>query len=231
MALNRPRRIIATLMALVALAGLSAPAALAARLRVEAPSQTVFQGRAKPFVGTLKGHTTKKKTALGALVTAARREHFALGLKWSDSFGGAWKGFFLSAVAGITPPNTAFWAFKVNQKLSAFGIGATAVDKHDNILVYYTTFDPDTGATQPTLGLHVSDRTPNAGSQVTISVRAYDDAGTATPAANSWVWVNGVGTQTDGNGRATVRLSEGRYRVRATSPGDIRSRSLWVRAS
>jgi hypothetical protein len=232
LATNRPRRIIATLLALVALAGLSAPAALAARLRVEAPHRTVFQGRATPFVGTLKGHTTTQKTALGALVTAARRTPFSLGLKWSDAFGGAWNGFYLASIAGITaPPATAFWAIKVNQKLSSNGIGSTVVHKRDNVLVYYTTFDPDTFATQPTLGLRVSDRTPEARSAVTFTVLAYDDAGTATPAANAWVWIDGVGTRTDQNGTATVRLRAGRFHVRATSPGDIRSRSLWVRAS
>jgi Domain of unknown function (DUF4430) len=228
---NRPRRIIATLVALLALAGLSASPALATSVRVEGPAGTVFQGRAKPFVGTLKGHTTKRRTALGALVTAARRESFSLGLKWSDSFGGAWNGFYLASVAGISPPATAYWAVKVNQTLTASGIGATTVRKRDKVLVYYTTYDPDTFATQPTLGLHVSDRTPDAGSTVTVVVRAYDDAGTATRAANAWVWINGVGTQTDAHGTATVRLAAGRYRVRATSPGDIRSPSLWVRAS
>jgi len=231
LAANRLRRITATLVALLALAAASAPAAVATSLRVEGPAQQVFQGRVKPFVGTLKGHTTTKKTALGALVTAARRTPFSLGLKWSDSFGGAWNGFYLSSIAGVAPPSTAFWAVKVNQKLSASGIGSTRVSRGDKVLVYYTTFDPDTYATQPTLALSASSRHPEAGSQVTFMVKAYDDAGTAAPAANAWVWVNGVASHADANGTMTLRLAHGAYHVHATSPGDIRARWLWVHAS
>ena len=231
MAANRLRRITAAIVALLALAGVSAPAALATSLRVEAPTHTVFQGRVKPFIGTLKGHTTTKPTALGALVTASRRKPFRVGLSWSDSFGGGWKGFFLTSVAGIKPPVSAFWALKVNQKSSIHGLGGTVVGPHDKVLIYYTTYDPDTGATRPTLGLSASSRHPQARSQVTFTVRAYDDAGVATPAAGAWVWVNGAATRADANGTVTVRLAAGRYHVHATSPGDIRSRWLWVHAS
>jgi hypothetical protein len=231
LALNRLRRTIVTLVALLAVAAASAPSAVATSLRVEAPTHTVFQGRVKPFVGTLKGHTTTKKTALGALVTAARRTPFAVGLKWSDAFGGAWNGFYLTSIAHITPPSTAFWALKVNQKLSPRGIGSTRVGRHDKVLFYYTTFDPGTFATQPTLGLSASSRHPAGRARVTFTVRAYDDSGAATAAAGAWVWVNGVGTQADGTGTVSLRLAKGRYHVHATCQGDIRSRWLWVRAS
>src|SRR5262249_56651106 len=113
-----------TLVALLAIAAVSAPAAVATGLRVEGPRHQVFQGRVKPFVGTLKGHTTTKKTALGALVTAARRTPFTLGLKWSDAFGGGWNGFYLSSVADITPPSSAVWAAKGNQTPAATGIAS-----------------------------------------------------------------------------------------------------------
>ena len=231
LAAHRLRRITATSVALLALAAASAPAAVATSLRVEGPTKQVFQGRVKPFVGTLKGHTTTHKTALGALVTASRRAPFSLGLKWSDAFGGAWNGFYLTSVAGITPPSTAFWAVKVNQTLSATGIGSTRVAKGDKVLVYYTTFDPNTYATQPTLALSASSRHPEPGSQVTFTVKAYDDAGTASAAAGAWVWINGAATRADANGTVTVRVARGAFHVHATSPGDIRSRWLWVRAS
>ena len=45
------------------------------------------------------------------------------------------------------------------------------------------------------------------------------------------VWVNGVGLDADAGGAVTLRLAKGSYRVRATSPGEIRSRTLWVHAS
>jgi hypothetical protein len=231
LATNRLRRIIATLVALLVLAAVSVPPALATSLRVEGPTHTVFQGRVKPFVGTLKGHTTTQKTALGALVTAARRTPFTLGLQWSDSFGGAWNGFFVSSIAGISPPSTAFWALKVHQTLTATGIGSTPIGKRSKVLIYYTTFNPVTFATQPTLGLTASSRRPEANTSVTFTVRSFDDAGTPTAAAGAWVWVNGVGEHADSSGRVTVRLAQGGYQVRATSPGAIRSRTLWVRAS
>jgi hypothetical protein len=231
LATNRPRRIIATLVALLTLATWSVPSALATSLRVEGPGHTVFHGNVKPLVGTLKGHTTTQKTALGALVTASRNAGFGLGLSWSDAFGGAWDGFFVKSIAGISPPPTAFWALKVNQTLSATGIGSTPVSKGSKVLIYYTTFDPVTFATQPTLGLNASSRRPEANTNVTFTVRAFDDAGTPSPAAGAWVWVNGVASQADAGGKVTVRLAQGRYQVRATSPGDIRSRTLWVHAS
>jgi hypothetical protein len=231
LATDRLRRIIASLVVLLVLAAVSVPSALATSLRVEGPGHTVFQGKVKPFVGTLKGHTTTQKTALGALVTASRRVPFTLGLHWSDAFGGAWNGFYVGSIAGITPPSSAFWALKVNQTLTATGIGSTPVGKRSKVLVYYTTFDPVTFATQPTLGLAASSGRPEANTSVTFTVRSFDDAGTPTAAAGAWVWVNGVAAQADTAGKVTVRLAQGRYRVRATDPGAIRSRTLWVRAS
>ena len=59
-----------------------------------------------------------------------------------------------------TPPVTAFWAFKLNQKLASSGLGSTRVTRDSHVLVYYTTFDPETGATQPTLGITASTRRP-----------------------------------------------------------------------
>ena len=86
MAIHRHRLIIATLAALLVPAALAGPA-LAAHVRVEGKSHSIFQGNARPFVGTLRGHTTTKQTALGSLVTASRRQPFALGLTWSDCCG------------------------------------------------------------------------------------------------------------------------------------------------
>jgi len=64
LAIHRLRLIIATLVALLVPAAVAGPAS-AAHLRVEGKTQTIFQGDAKPFVGTLQGHTTTKRTALG----------------------------------------------------------------------------------------------------------------------------------------------------------------------
>ena len=233
MAIHRLRLIVVTVVAALLMAALAAAPALATGLRVEAPHRTVFQGQVKPFVGTLRGHTTTKPTALGAVVTASRRVPFSLDLNWSDQFGGAWNGFFVNAIAGVGTTNSHFWAFKMNQKLvTDTGLGSTTVGRGDHVLLYYTGFGPPPDyATKPTLGLRASDRTVEAGSTVTLTVSSYDDAGTGTPAADSVVWVNGVGLDADAGGAVSLRLAKGSYRVRATSPGAIRSRTLWVHAS
>jgi hypothetical protein len=231
LAINRLRLLFTALIAAMLLALSSVAPALAAGLRVEAPGGTVFQGHVTPFVGTLRGHTTTESTALGALVTASRAKPFSLGLGWSDSFGGAWNGFYVTSIAGITPPPTAFWALKVNQTLAAVGFGAAPVTSSSRVLVYYTTYDPVTFATQPTLGLGRSAGHVEPGGSVTFTVRSFDDAGAPSVAAGAWVWVNGVASHADSAGHVTVRLSAGSYRVRATMPGAIRSPTLRVRAS
>jgi hypothetical protein len=230
LAIHRLRLIIATLAALLVPAGLAGPA-LAAHVRVEGKSHSIFQGNARPFVGTLRGHTTTKQTALGSLVTASRKQPFALGLAWSDCCGGAWNGFFVSSIDHVTPPVTAFWAFKLNQKLAGSGLGSTRVTRNSHVLVYYTTFDPGTGATEPTLGITASTRRPPVNGRVTFTVSSYDDAGTATPAADARVRVNGVPHDVNASGTVTLRLARGTSSVRAVEPGSIRSQKLWVHAS
>jgi hypothetical protein len=228
---HRLRLIIAALAALLVPAALAGPA-LAAHVRVEGKSRSIFQGNARPFVGTLRGHTTTKRTALGSLVKASRKQPFALRLTWSDCCGGAWNGFFVSSIAHVTPPfSTAYWAFKLNQKLSSSGLGSTRVTRDSHVLVYYTTFDPATGATEPTLGIKASTRKPPVNGTVTFRVRSYDDAGTATPAAGALVRVNGVPHTVNANGAVTLRFARGASSVRAVEPGAIRSQKLWVHAS
>lgn len=230
MAIHRLRLIIATLAALLVPAALAGPA-LAAHVRVEGQSKSIFQGNARAFVGRLQGHTTTKRTALGSLVTASRRQPFALGLTWSDCCGGAWGGFFVLSIAHVTPPSSAYWAFKLNQKLTSSGLGSTRVTRDSHVLVYYTTFDPATGATQPTLGITASTKRPPANGTVTFRVNSYDDAGTATPAAGAFVRVNGVPHTVNANGAVRLRFSPGTSTVRAFEPGAIRSQKLWVHAS
>jgi hypothetical protein len=226
----RVRQLLAALAVTLSLALLGAVPALATDIRVETPRGTVFQGNVKPFVGTLRGHRTTRETALGAVVTASRTKPFPIGLKWSDAFGGGWAGFFLDSVNGIPGSSSAYWAVKVDQKLTQVGIGSAPVTGSSHVLIYYTTFDPSTFATQRTLGIGTSAARVKPGGSVTFSVASYDDAGHAAAAAGAWVWVNGAASQTDAHGRLTVRLSEGRYKVRATAPGTIRSRTLWVQA-
>jgi hypothetical protein len=230
LAIHRLRLIIATLVALLVPAAVAGPA-LAAHLRVEGKTQTIFQGHAKPFVGTLQGHTTTRQTALGSLVTASRKQPFQLGLKWFDCCGGGWSGFFVDSINHNTPPSTAFWGFKIGHRAASAGLGSTKVTADSHVLVYYTTFDPVTGASEPTLDITASTLRPAANGNVTFTVRAYDDAGTGTPAADAAVRVNGISHDLNANGKVTLRFAAGRTQVRAVEAGAIRSQKLWVRAS
>jgi hypothetical protein len=236
---HRLRATAAVIAALIALAIGAAPAAAQTPIRVENSKATLFQGSVTPVTGTLKdntgaSHTTAKSTALGALVAASRgANRFTLDLGWFDGLGGGWAGFYLAGVNGVTPPSNAFWALKVNQKLASVGLGTQTVGDKANVLVYYTTTDPVTFATEPTLGIGVSSPTVEPGGRVTITVSQYDDAGNKSAAAGAWILVNGQQrVQTGMTGVATVRLAKsGQYRIKATKAGTIRSRKLWVTAA
>ena len=239
MANHRLRATAAVIAALIALAIGAAPAAAQTPIRVENSKATLFQGSVTPVTGTLKdntgaSHTTAKSTALGALVAASRGANpFTLDLGWFDGLGGGWAGFYLAGVNGVTPPSNAFWALKVNQKLASVGLGTQTVGDKANVLVYYTTTDPVTFATEPTLGIGVSSPTVEPGGRVTITVSQYDDAGNKSAAAGAWILVNGQQrVQTGMTGVATVRLAKsGQYRIKATKAGTIRSRKLWITAT
>ena len=239
MANHRLRATAAVIAALIALAIGAAPAAARTPIRVENSKATLFQGSVTPVTGTLKdntgaSHTTAKSTALGALVAASRGANpFTLDLGWFDGLGGGWAGFYLAGVNGVTPPSNAFWALKVNQKLASVGLGTQTVGDKASVLVYYTTTDPVTFATEPTLGIGVSSPTVEPGGRVTITVSQYDDAGNKSAAAGAWILVNGQQrVQTGMTGVATVRLAKsGQYRIKATKAGTIRSRKLWVTAA
>ena len=239
MANHRLRATAAVIAALIALAIGAAPAAAQTPIRVENSKSTLFQGSVTPVTGTLKdntgaSHTTAKSTALGALVAASRgANRFTLDLGWFDGLGGGWAGFYLAGVNGVTAPSNAFWALKVNQKLASVGLGTQTVGDKASVLVYYTTTDPVTFATEPTLGIGVSSPTVEPGGRVTITVSQYDDAGNKSAAAGAWILVNGQQrVQTGMTGVATVRLAKsGQYRIKATKAGTIRSRKLWVTAA
>jgi hypothetical protein len=225
--LHRLRLTFAAAVAAVAILVAAGPAAAAkihVALRVEGPSHTVFTGRPVPFTGTVKGHRLSQPTPLGALLTASHNHHFGVGLTWFSCC-----GFFVDSIAGRAGDASHFWAFKVGHALSPIGAGSVKATPGMHALFYWTTFDPDTGATEPTLGLKTTSRNLERGETATFTVVAYDDAGTATPAAHAWVSVNGAATQAGSLGRVRVRFTRtGTFGVRATRPGAIRSPIKWV---
>lgn len=211
-------------LAILVAAGPAAAAKVHVSVRVEGPRHTVFAGRPAPFTGTIKGHALSQPTPLGALITASRNHDFGLRLKWFSCC-----GFFVNSVAGTPGDASHFWAFKVGHVLSSIGAGSVTATPGMHALFYWTTFDPSTGATEPTLGLKTPSRNVEPGANTTFTVVSYDDAGTVTPAAHAWVSVNGAATQAGSLGRVTLRfMRRGTYAVRATLPDAIRSPTVWV---
>jgi hypothetical protein len=231
LARTRPKHLAAAL-AVLAVIGLGAaqPAAAAApvhvKVRVEGPSTTVTQSHPVPLTGTFAGHQLSTPTALGALLKAGRVHHFRVGLQWFDCC-----GFFVNSIAGIPGDATHFWAFKVGHTLSSIGAGAIPATPGLSVLFYYTTFDPVTGATEPTLGLS-GHKTATVGTAQTFTITSFDDAGKATAAARAWLDVGGIAVHADSTGHVTVQFGHtGTFAVRATESGAIRSRTIWVHVS
>jgi hypothetical protein len=219
--------VLATLLALIA-APTAASAAVRVHLRVEGPSSTVVASRPVPFVGTVKGHSLAQPTPLGALITATRNHGVPLGLQWFDCC-----GFFVNSVDGVAGDATHFWAFKVGNVLAANGAGSTPAVAGQHLLFYYTTFDPVTFATEPTLGINATRRSVHRFGKVRFRVTAYDDAGAGTAVAGANIWRNGrIVAHTNAKGKATLKFRRrGTYPVRATSAGKIRSQRLWITVS
>ena len=229
MARTRLHRL-AILVAVWAAAGLAAAQSATAatpvhvKVRVEGPAHTVTQSRQVPVTGTFAGHKLSGPTALGALLAAGRHRHFHVGLEWFDCC-----GFFVNSVAGVPGDATHFWAFKVGHTLSTIGAGAVKATPGMSALFYYTTFDPNTGATEPTLGLDPANRTIAPGATVTFTVSSWDDAGHGSAAGGAWVNVNGIATRADSAGHLSVQFTHtGTFPVKATLAGTIRSRTIWV---
>jgi hypothetical protein len=201
----------------------AAAAPVHVKVRVEGPAATVTQSHPVPITGTFSGHQLSSPTALGALLAAGRQHHFPIALQWFDCC-----GFFVNSIAGVPGDATHFWAFKVGHALSSIGAGAIPATRGLSVLFYYTTFDPNTGATEPTLGLS-GPKDVTRGGTATFVVSSWNDAGHGSPAGGAWVSVGGIATRADATGRLTVQFTRtGTYPVRATRAGTIRSRTIWV---
>jgi hypothetical protein len=218
---------LAAMVAVSAVLGLGAAQASAAavhvHVRVEGPTTTITQSDPAPITGTFAGHPLSTPTALGALLAAGRQHHFHVALQWFDCC-----GFFVNSIAGLPGDATHFWAFKVGHTLSSLGAGAVPAKPGLSVLYYYTTFNPATGATEPTLGLDGS-RTVGRGGTVTFTVTSWNDAGRMRAAGDALVSVGGIAVHSDSTGHLTVQFSRaGTFPVRATLAGAIRSRTIWV---
>ena len=204
-----------------------ATAATHVNLRVEGPAHTIVASNPQAFVGQVNGHNLARPTVLGGLITATSNHDIPLDLQWFDCC-----GFFVNSIDGVAADATHYWAFKIGRRLAALGAGETPASDR-RILFYYTSFDPVTFETQPTLNLTSTPRAIGHGGQVRFTVTGYDDFGNGTREAGARVWEQGrIVGRTDADGRATLTFPRaGAYPVRATFAGTIRSQRLWVTVS
>ena len=222
----RPKHLATTVAVAVTLglgATQTAAAAVHVHVRVEGPTATITQSDPAPITGTFIGHPLSTPTALGALLAAGRQHRFQVGLQWFDCC-----GFFVNSIARTPGDSAHYWAFKVGHTLSSIGAGSIKAAPGLSVLYYYTTFNSETGATEPTLGLD-GRRTVGRGGSVTFTVTSWNDAGNGRAAGGALVSVGGVGVHANSAGHLTVQFSRaGTYPVRAALTGAIRSRTIWV---
>jgi len=196
------RKIPLTLAALLALAALAVPAALAARVsvRVEGRSQTIYN--------PLQTRFEAGATALQALDAASLRGEFYYHVQGS-SFGN-----YVDHIGRYRAEGSSGWTFKVNGVSPPVGAENVSLRHGDRVLWYWATFGPSGGP--PTLLLQRTGRN-------CYRAVAENDQGVDRPAAGAVLHVDGRRVRTRG-GRACV----GRHRgaVRATMAGALRSNAL-----
>ena len=118
------------------------------------------------------------------------------------------------------------WVYKVGRKQATAGAGDPSgpfgrgrLRQNRRVTWYYCRASAE-GECQPSLDLRVS--TPGAG-QVSIRVIAYDDAGKGVPAAGAEVRLGGLTAIANAEGLASFTVAPGRYGVRATRTGNVRT--------
>ena len=182
-----------------------------------------------PFTGTLKDNTG----------IAIRRSQSTAWARWSPASRDA-NPFTLDAAAGSTAwaaagtgssspsingdgglRRTPSGRSRSTRSWPSASAPQTVGRRRPDVLVYYTTFDPITFATEPTLGhqRRTHRRSPPA-ARLTVTVSQYDDAGNmSTRGAAHGSWSTGARRVQTGMPRAGARCgspSPGQFRVQAT---------------
>lgn len=196
------RKTLFTLAALVALAALLVPAALAARVSVR------VEGRTLSIFGSLETRFEAGANAMQALDAASLRGEFYYHVAQS-SFGS-----YVDQIGRHPAGGANGWVFKVNGVSPPVGADHVQLNDGDRVLWYWATFGPTGGP--PTLLLARTGRN-------CYRVVAENDQGVDRPAAGVVLHVDGRRVRTR-SGRACVGRHVGT--VRATLPGAVRSNAL-----
>jgi hypothetical protein len=158
--------------------------------------------------------TIQGPTALGAVVDASQADADLRPIWVTDQFS---FGLGLCAIGGKEPPSSGFWYLKVNHVGSQVGGDQAVVKGGDQVLWYLSpNFPPgdELELVAPSLA--------RPGEPFQVTVFAYTDDGTRTPAAGALV--AGAFEPTDANGNTTISPSaEGTFPLQATRGVDIPS--------
>ena len=196
------RKTLITLAALVALAALLVPAALAARVSVR------VEGRTLSIFGALETRFEAGANALLALDAASLRGEFYYHITQS-SFGP-----YVDQIGRHPAGASDGWVFKVNGASPPVGADRIELREGDRVLWYWATFGPTGGP--PTLLLARTARN-------CYRVVSENDQGVDSPAAGAVLRVDGRRVRTRA-GRGCVGRHTGT--VRATLAGAVRSNAL-----
>lgn len=196
------RKLLLGLAALVALAALLVPSALAARVSVR------VEGRFQPLFGSLATRFEAGTNAMSALDGASLRGEFYYHVTQS-SFGP-----YVDQIGRFPAEGTNGWTYKVNGVSPPVGADKYQLKDGDRVLWYWSAFGPAGG--QPTLLLSRTGRN-------CYRVIAENDQGVDRPARGAVFHVDGRDVRTR-RGRACVGRHVGP--VRATMVGAIRSNAL-----
>ena len=197
------RRSLASLAAAAATFALLAPVAIAARVhvRVEGRTQTIF-GAAEPTL-------TVKDTPLDALDTASLAGEFFYHVT-TTAFGP-----YVDQIGRYPAAGSSGWLFKVNGIVPPVGANAVHLKDGDTVLWYWATFGGPTGP----LTLEVE--TSLVRGKRCFFATGRNDAGRASRVRTVVFALNGrrVHSRT-----GVVCTKPGRYAVRVTKAGAVRSR-------
>ena len=196
------RKTLIALAALVTLAALLVPSALAARVSVR------VEGRGLSIFGSLETRFEAGVNAMTALDTASFRGEFYYHVAQS-SFGP-----YVDQIGRHTAGGTNGWVFKVNGVSPPVGADKVQLKDGDRVLWYWATFGPTGGP--PTLLLTRTGRN-------CYRVVSENDQGADRAAAGAVLRVDGRRVRTRA-GRACVGKHRGT--VRATLAGAVRSNAL-----
>ena len=196
------RKTLFTLAALVALAALLVPSALAARVSVR------VEGRTQSIFGSLETRFEAGSNAMQALDVASLRGEFYYHVAQS-SFGP-----YVDQIGRHPAGGTNGWVFKVNGVSPPVGADQVQLRDGDRVLWYWAAFGPAGGP--PTL--HLARTARNC-----YRVVSENDQGVGRAAAGAVLHVDGRRARTRA-GRACVGKHVGT--VRATLAGAVRSNAL-----